>query len=110
MAFLYQVRQVMIPFTFNSTSNSDVNTPTVPDVLKVCTAYISASMTLTDLMMHYRLFVVREAFLHHLDIHKFASDKLPWYPEGLTPEMAAWLLITGTQDKVLCFCWDQDSS
>ncbi|KAF8337759.1 hypothetical protein F5887DRAFT_1078095 [Amanita rubescens] len=37
--------------------------------------------------------VVHEVFLHHLDICMFASDKLPWYPEGLTPEMKlkAWL-------------------
>ncbi|KAF8330484.1 hypothetical protein F5887DRAFT_923100 [Amanita rubescens] len=41
-----------------------------------------------------------KAVVHHLDICMFASDKLPWYPEGLTPEM----------DKVLCFHWDQDSS
>lgn len=44
-------------------------------------------------------------FLRKLNISKLTPDKLPWYPEN--PDRATWPRITGTEDPVERFHWDE---
>lgn len=49
--------------------------------------------------------MTRRAFAYQLDIAKLTVKNLPWYPEDL--DKTNWPHITGTQEPVLRFRWDQ---